>query len=114
MPETSRVQHGHNRLCHNVAQTKDLRWSRLNPTLYSLRFAGKAKRHVTYASCLSDNHSTEQCPENLEYNGARLSSSIDSRGENGLETAAHSVTLCVLTTPYFTYGNFEKMYHCIL
>ena len=29
-----------------VAQTKDLRWSWLNPTLYSLCFAGKAKCHV--------------------------------------------------------------------
>lgn len=47
-----------------VAQTKDLRWSRLNPTLYSLCFAGKAKRHIVCAFCLSDNHTTEQCPEN--------------------------------------------------
>ena len=52
-----------------VAQTKDLRWSRLNPTLYSLCFAGKAKRHVVCATCLSDTHATEHCPETLQYNG---------------------------------------------
>jgi hypothetical protein len=53
-----------------VAQTKDLRWSRLNPTLYSLCFAGKAKRHVVCATCLSDTHATENCPETLQYGGA--------------------------------------------
>jgi hypothetical protein len=47
-----------------VAQTKELRWSKLNPTLYSLCFAGKAKRHIVCAFCLSDNHSSEQCAEN--------------------------------------------------
>ena len=43
--------------CRQVAQTKDLRWSRLNPTLYSLCF-------VVCSFCLSDNHTSEQCPEN--------------------------------------------------
>ena len=47
-----------------VAQTKDLRWSRLNPTLYSLCFAGKAKKHVACGFCLSDNHVSDQCPDN--------------------------------------------------
>ena len=47
-----------------IAQTKELRWSRLNPTLYSLCFAGKARRHVVCSFCLSDNHSSDQCPEN--------------------------------------------------
>ena len=47
-----------------VAQTKDLRWSRLNPTLYSLCFAGKAKRNVVCAYCLSDSHETASCPDN--------------------------------------------------
>ena len=37
-----------------VSQTRDLRWSRLNPTLYSLCFAGKAKRHVACNFCLSE------------------------------------------------------------
>ena len=50
-----------------VAQTKDLRWSKLNPTLYSLCFAGKAKRHVICNFCLSDNHASERCPENLDH-----------------------------------------------
>jgi len=47
-----------------VAQTKDLHWSKLNPTLYSLCFAGKAKRHVACHFCLSDIHSSDQCPDN--------------------------------------------------
>ena len=45
-----------------MAQAKDLRWSRLNPMLYSLCFAGKAKQHVVCSFCLSDNHTTEHCP----------------------------------------------------
>lgn len=48
-----------------AAQTKDLRWSRLNPTLYSLCFAGKAKKSVVCASCLSDSHETSNCPDNV-------------------------------------------------
>ena len=56
-----------------VAQTKDLRWSRLNPTLYSLCFAGKAKRLVVCAHCLSDSHATDQCPENLDLGAALMS-----------------------------------------
>ena len=47
-----------------VAQTRDLRWSRFNPTLYSRCFAGKAKRHVACNFCLSDSHLSEQCPDN--------------------------------------------------
>ena len=47
-----------------AAQTKDLHWSRLNPTLYSLCFAGKAKRHVACNFCLSDNHTSDHCPDN--------------------------------------------------
>ena len=47
-----------------MAQTKDLRWSRLNPTLYSLYFTGKAKHHIVCSFCLSDLHSSGQCPEN--------------------------------------------------
>ena len=47
-----------------VAQTKDLRWSRLNPTLFSLCFAGKARRNITCAHCLSDNHTSDTCLDN--------------------------------------------------
>ena len=46
-----------------VAVTKDLRWSQINGTLYSLCFAGKAKKSAICAHCLSDNHSTDRCPE---------------------------------------------------
>ena len=51
---------------HRMAQMKDLRWSRLNPMLYSLCFAGKAKCLVVCAHCLSDSHATDQCPENID------------------------------------------------
>ena len=46
-----------------VAQSKDLRWSRLNTTLYSLCFARKAKRGVACSHCLSDAHTSEGCPD---------------------------------------------------
>ena len=56
-----------------VAQTKDLHWSWLNPTLYSLCFAGKAKHVVVCAHCLSDSHATDQCPENMDLGAALMS-----------------------------------------
>ena len=37
-----------------MAQTKELRWSKLNLTLYSLCFAGKAECHIVCSFCLSD------------------------------------------------------------
>ena len=43
--------------------TKDLNWSKLNPTLHSLCLAGRARRNKFCSACLSDNHSVEQCPE---------------------------------------------------
>ena len=46
-----------------VAITKNLNWSHINGTLYSLCFAGKAKRSAICVHCLSDNHSSERCPE---------------------------------------------------
>ena len=36
----------------------------------SLCFAGKAKRLVMCASCLSDSHATDQCPENVDIGAA--------------------------------------------
>ena len=56
-----------------VAHTKDLRWSRLNPTLYSLCFAGKAKHLIVCASCFSDSHATDQCLENVDIGAAFVS-----------------------------------------
>ena len=47
-----------------VVQSKDLHWLKLNPTLYGLCFTGKAKRHVACNFCLSDIHSSDQCPDN--------------------------------------------------
>ena len=47
-----------------AAQTKDLRWSRINTTLYSLCFAGKARRSVACVHCLSDGHRSDACPDN--------------------------------------------------
>ena len=37
----------------------------MNPTLYSVCFAGEAKRSVLCTQCLSDGHGTGQCPDNL-------------------------------------------------
>ena len=47
-----------------MAQTKDPRWSKLNPTLFSVCFAGKAKCDAVCCHCLSDNQLAEGCPEN--------------------------------------------------
>ena len=47
-----------------AAQSKDLKWSRLNPTLYSLCFAGKARKNIACCHCLSDMHTSETCMEN--------------------------------------------------
>ena len=46
-----------------VTVTKDLCWSQINGTLYSLCFAGKAKKNAICAHCFSDNHLTERCPQ---------------------------------------------------
>ena len=43
---------------------KDFRWSRISPTLFSLCFAGKARRNVACSHCLSDNHVSDNCPDN--------------------------------------------------
>ena len=46
-----------------AALSKDLNWSRINTTLYSLCFAGRAKRGHVCTHCLSNNHQSEACPE---------------------------------------------------
>ena len=46
-----------------AAVSKNLDWSQVNTTLYSLCFAGRAKRSSICAHCLSDNHTSENCPE---------------------------------------------------
>jgi len=46
-----------------AALSKDLNWSRINPTLYSLCFAGKAKKSAICIHCLSNNHNSDQRPE---------------------------------------------------
>ena len=47
-----------------VAITKDTRWGRVDTTLYSKCFAGKARRRAMCIHCLSDNHLSSECPEN--------------------------------------------------
>ena len=64
-----------------VAQTKELWWSKLNLTLYSLCFAGKAKCHIVCSFCLSDNHSSDQCPENSNVLSAALCLTTLSQGQ---------------------------------
>ena len=46
-----------------AAITKNLNWSQLNTTLYSLCFAGRAKRNHICSHCLSNNHGSDACPE---------------------------------------------------
>ena len=46
-----------------MAKLKDLRWSRLNTTLFSLCVVGKAKRNTVCAWFLADSHDTESCPD---------------------------------------------------
>ena len=46
-----------------AAITKDLNWSRINTTLYSLCFPGKAKRASVCRHCLSCDHVSDLCPE---------------------------------------------------
>ena len=46
-----------------AALSKDLNWSRINTTLYSLCFAGRAKRGNVCTHCLSNNHPSDACPE---------------------------------------------------
>ena len=46
-----------------AALSKDLNWSRINTTLYSLCFAGRAKRGQVCSHCLSNNHQSDACPE---------------------------------------------------
>ena len=36
----------------------------MNPTLFSLCFTGKARRNIACAHCLSDNHTSDTCPDN--------------------------------------------------
>ena len=48
-----------------VAITKDTCWGRVDTTLYSKCFVGKARRRAMCIHCLSDNHLSSECPENL-------------------------------------------------
>ncbi len=48
----------------SMCQRKDLRWSHVNSSLYSLCFNCRNKRVVACSFCLSDTHSSEQCPDN--------------------------------------------------
>ena len=47
-----------------MAQLRQLKWSRLNHSLFSLCFAMKAKANIVCAFCVSDSHTSEACPDN--------------------------------------------------
>ena len=55
-----------------MAKLRDLRWSRLNPTLFNLCFAGKAKQGTACRWCLSDNHPSAECEDNPANSGWSL------------------------------------------
>lgn len=50
-------------------QLKEFHWSRINPTLFSLFFAGKAKWGLNCPLSLSDSHTAEGCPDNMANRG---------------------------------------------
>ena len=60
-----------------MAKLKDLKWSMLNPILFSMCFAGKARLGACIC-CLSDLHSSADCSENPANSGWELSRSGDS------------------------------------
>ena len=43
--------------------SKDLQWSKVNTSLFSLCFTGKAKTSSLFQTCCSSEHSSTQCPE---------------------------------------------------
>ena len=47
-----------------MATLRDLRWSRINPTLFSLCFSGKVRRNTMCNWCLAQSYDTDSCPEN--------------------------------------------------
>ena len=47
-----------------AAITKDLQWGRIDSTLYSKCFAGKARWRSMCTYCLSDNHTSQECYDN--------------------------------------------------
>ncbi len=81
-----------------MATLKDLRWSRLNTTLFSLCFAGKAKGNTMCAWCLVDSHDKESCPDNPPHNDWKgcvndaRSGSVARCGQVRAPRVCHSVT----------------------
>ena len=68
-----------------MAKLKDLRWSRLNPTLFNMCFSGKARLGSACVWCLSDNHSSADCadnPANMGWNWPR----VEDAGQPGNRT----------------------------
>ena len=43
--------------------SRDLNWSRVNPSLFNLCFTGRARRRLLCHVCLSEGHGAKQCPE---------------------------------------------------
>ena len=65
----------------------------------SLCFAGKANHLTGYASCLSDSHTTDQCPENVDIGAAFMSWQQGTGGLAALPTGSSSgskAKLCYL------------------
>ena len=76
-----------------MAAVRSLDWSELNSTLYNLCFAGRAKRDMVCASCLSRNHKTADCPDSTS---SFSSKRLDRRSLRGQDRSERSVEICRL------------------
>lgn len=43
--------------------SRDLNWSKLNPSLFNLYFTGRARKRMLCHLCLAEGHSADTCPE---------------------------------------------------
>ena len=76
-----------------AAAKKTLDWSQLNPTLYSLCFAGKAKTDIVCTSCLSREHKSMDCPDR---SSKRYQQRSTAPGSNSSIHREGSVEICRL------------------
>jgi len=66
----------------SMCQRRDLRWSFVNPSMFSLCFNSRNKRPTACSHCLSDSHLSENCPERgqFQWNWPEPQSGFQARG----------------------------------